>query len=212
MIYFFILFYPFKEFNGIKGMKGNTMTLRSVSRVRGSGSEQSQPNEAAERFIRNLEPVKKHLYNFILKSLNFSQETDDIYQETLLKAFRYFHSFDPDRSFKTWLFTIAHNLVKDYFKSSRSLVLMEDVDGFAVEVDASISNDARDIYRAAAALIPRHREVFFLYYYNEFKISEIVDITGLTKVNVKFILHRARKTIREMMEAQKCRMKISIKK
>lgn len=201
MIYFFLLFYPFVEFNGIKGMKGNTMTLHPVSGARGSREEQAQPNGAAERFLQDLEPVKKHLYNFISKSLNFSHETDDIYQETLLKAFRYFHSFDPDRSFKTWLFTIAHNLVKDYFKSGRSPVLLEDVDGFAVEVDVSIANDVRDIYRAAAALTPRHREVFFLYYYNEFKIPEIVDITGLTKVNVKFILHRARKTIKEMMEA-----------
>lgn len=184
-------------------MKGNTMTLRSVSRVRDSRAEQSQPQETVERFLLCLEPVKKNLYNFILKSLNFSNETDDIYQETLLKAFRYFHSFDPDRSFKTWLFTIAHNLVKDYFKSSRSLVLMEDVDGFAVEVDVSIPNDVRDIYRAAGALSPRQREVFFLYYYNEFKIPEIVDITGLTKVNVKFILHRARKAVKEMMEVRK---------
>jgi RNA polymerase sigma-70 factor (ECF subfamily) len=183
-------------------MKGNTMTLRSVSRARDSRPEQAPPKEAAERFLQSLEPVKKNLYNFILKSLNFSHDTDDIYQETLLKAFRYFHSFDPERSFKTWLFTIAHNLVKDHFKSSRSLVLLENVDGLAVDVDASIPHDVRDIYRAAGALSPRHREVFFLYYYNEFTISEIVDITNLTKVNVKFILHRARKTVKGMMEAR----------
>ncbi|HLP57249.1 MAG TPA: sigma factor-like helix-turn-helix DNA-binding protein, partial [Candidatus Deferrimicrobium sp.] len=64
-------------------------------------------------------------------------------------------------------------------------------------------DDVRDIYRAAANLKPRQREVFFLYYYNEFQISEIVDITGLTKVNIKFILHRARVAIKEMMEIRK---------
>lgn len=179
------------------------MTLISVSEVPDSRTKQPQPNAAAEGFLQCLEPVKKNLYNFILKSLNFSHETDDIYQETLLKAFRYFHSFDPDKNFKTWLFTIAHNLVKDYFKNSGSLVLLENADGLTGEIDAAIPNDVWDIYRAAAELSPRHREVFFLYYYNEFKISEIVDITGLTKVNVKFILHRARKAVKEMMEVRK---------
>jgi RNA polymerase sigma-70 factor (ECF subfamily) len=148
-------------------------------------------------------PIKKYLYNFIRKSLSFSHEADDIFQETLLKSFRYFHSFKRDKNFKTWIFTIAHNLMKDYFKSintrSSSLVILEG-DEIALDKDTSLTEDVREIYMMAGKLKPRHREVFFLYYYNEFKIPEIVEITGLTKVNVKFILHQARKSVKKMLE------------
>ncbi|MCP5105311.1 MAG: RNA polymerase sigma factor [bacterium] len=157
-----------------------------------------------ELFLQLLTPVKKHLYNFIRKSLNFSHDADDLFQDTLLKGFRYFHSFKRDRSFKTWIFTIAHNLMKDHFSAaggSRSLVLLEDADNVPLEEDASVPSDVRDIYGVAKTLKPRQREIFFLYYYNEFKISEIVAVTGLTKFNVKFILHQARKAVKEMMEA-----------
>lgn len=157
-----------------------------------------------EFFLQLLAPIKKHLYNFIHKSLNFSHEADDLFQETLLKGFRYFHSFKRDKNFKTWIFTIAHNLVKDHFKSKqrRSLELLEDANGIASGEDASIPRDVREIYQVAATLNPRQREVFFLFYYNEFKIPEIVRITGLTTVNVKFILHQARKAVKEKLEVR----------
>ena len=88
-------------------------------------------------------PIKKYLYNFIQKSLSFSQEADDIFQETLLKSFRYFNSFKQDKNFKTWIFTIAHNLMKDYFNSisirnsNSTLVLLENADKIASENEAS---------------------------------------------------------------------------
>ena len=159
-----------------------------------------------ELFLHLLMPIKKNLYNFIRKSLDFSHEADDIFQDTLLKGFLYFHSFKRDKNFKTWIFTIAHNLMKDYFKSisisssSSASILLEDADEIALDRDISLTEDVREIYNMAWKLKPRHREVFFLYYYNEFKIAEITEITGLTKVNIKFILRQARKSVKKMLE------------
>ncbi|MCP4156346.1 MAG: RNA polymerase sigma factor [bacterium] len=151
-----------------------------------------------ELFLQLLVPVKKHLYNFIRKALNFSHEADDVFQDALLKAFRYFHSFDRDKDFKTWLFTIAHNLVKDHYRTG-SMVLLEDADKISIETGV-MPEDVREIYAAARDLKPKQREVFFLYYYNNFKVREIVEITGFTKVNVKFMLHQARKSVKKILE------------
>ena len=150
-------------------------------------------------FLGYLLPVKKHLYNFIRKSLNFSTEADDVFQETLLKGFRYFHSFNRSQSFKTWIFTIAHNLVKDAFTAKSKVkppLSLEEAGEIAIVEDDGV----REIYAIAAALTPRQREVFFLYYYNEFKISEIMEITGLSRANIKFILHQARKSIKKTLD------------
>lgn len=157
--------------------------------------------QTRELFLDYLLPIKKPLYNFVRKALNFSAEADDVFQETLLKGFRYFYSFDQRKNFKTWMFTIAHNLIKDTFitQPQNPVVSLEEAGEIAAVVGV-ITEDIREIYAVAQKLPLRHREVFFLYYYNEFKISEIVEIVGLSRANIKYILYQARKTIKKVME------------
>jgi RNA polymerase sigma-70 factor (ECF subfamily) len=206
--------YPFGEFYGIKGMKGNTssmvLTAGNILQLRQRAKETGSTARAQDRetFLAYLLPVKKHLYNFVQKTSNFSSDADDIFQDTLLKAFRYFHSFDHGKNFKTWIFTIAHNLMKDAFQEKQLRhwpVSLEEMGEIAADEDqtkTARSYDVREIYTTAAALKPRHREVFFIYYYNEFNISEIIEITGLSRANIKFMLHQARKAIQKVMEVQ----------
>ena len=76
----------------------------------------------AETFPLLLDPIKESLYNFIFKALGFCEDANDIYQETLLRAFKYRESFHGPGSFKTWIFTIAHNEIKRYFNTSKKMV------------------------------------------------------------------------------------------
>ncbi len=152
-------------------------------------------------FSACVEPIKKPLYNFIRKTLDYSIDTDDVFQDTLLKGFRYFHAYDRDRDFKTWMFTIAHNLVKSLYvlrKAHASVSLEES--GEIPSEGGKIDSEILEIYAAAQQLKPRHREVFFLYYYNDFTVSEIGQITGLTKTTIKFVLHQARQKIKKKLE------------
>lgn len=172
-----------------------------MPRSRAAASASSLDAADKDRFLLLLQPVKQNLYNFIHKSMNYSQDADDIFQDTLLKAFRYFYSYKPDKSFRTWVFTIAHNLLKDFFRGRRPEAL-EDVENIPVLLGHAVPGDVSEIYHAAAKLKPRDREIFFLFYLDEFKVSEISNITGLTQVNVKFILHRSRKAVKQMMEVK----------
>jgi RNA polymerase sigma-70 factor (ECF subfamily) len=187
-------------------MKGNsvaiTMRFAQDNQVRQLPCSQGKSLEQTrELFLDYLLPVKKPLYNFVRKALNFSAEADDVFQEALLKGFRYFYSFDQRQNFKAWIFTIAHNLIKDTFMARpQNPVLSLEEAGEVAAVVGAIAEDVREIYTVAQQLPLRHREVFFLYYYNEFKISEIVEIVGLSRANVKFILHQARQTIKKVME------------
>jgi RNA polymerase sigma-70 factor (ECF subfamily) len=180
-------------------MKGDTASMTIISTPDSAHKER-------ELFLSLLLPVKKNLYNFVRKSLAYTPEADDIFQEALLKGFRYFYSFDRDKSFKTWIFTIAHNLVKDRFMflQKNPSVSLDDVGEIAGDKGpVSISEEAREVYAVAGELPPRSREVFFLYYYNEFRVAEIVEITGLSRALVKFILHQARSAIKKRMEVRR---------
>jgi RNA polymerase sigma-70 factor (ECF subfamily) len=142
-------------------------------------------------------PHKQKLYNFIHKSLSFSEEADDVFQETLLRGLQYFHSYNKEKSFNTWLFAIAHNEVKKHFKNAQRQNSLP-LEARLIVRDEQVRPDlVREVYRFAEALKPKHKEVFFLFYDSGFSISEISRITGLREGNVKFILNRARQALKE---------------
>lgn len=163
--------------------------------------------QAQALFLCDLQPIKMHLYNFIRKAMNYGADTDDLFQETLLKGFRYYYSFDRQQSFKTWIFTIAHNQINSFYSNNKAAIygaqsLDEINEWTAATGDTAMSQQVQEIYRVAMSLKPRHREVFFLYYDNEFSVAEIANICGMTRPGVKFILHQARSTIKKIMEVQ----------
>ncbi|OGD19810.1 MAG: hypothetical protein A2Y70_02255 [Candidatus Aminicenantes bacterium RBG_13_64_14] len=147
------------------------------------------------------EPHKQRLYNFIQKSMSFSTESDDVFQETLLRGLRYFASYHREKSFSTWLFAIAHNEIRKHFKNlhrDMSLPLAESLIRGAEQTNLHL---VREVYRFADSLKPKHKEIFFLFYDSGFSVAEISRVTGVREGNVKFILNRARNSLRERLGA-----------
>lgn len=187
-----------------------SMTPDSMSRwltkAAGLFKRQEQEILSTYQFRQLLEPLKENLYNFIFKALNFSEDADDVYQESVLRAFKYKSGFrsENDGAFKTWLFTIAHNQIKDYFNRRKSHSTDRQPEEFLKkaaipEEDERQNRLLNDIYEAAAQLPPKQRRVFFLHYDHRFSIKEIHRITGLKEGNIKFILHSARNGIKEKL-------------
>ena len=151
------------------------------------------------QFWELLVPHKHRLYNFIQKSLNFSEDAADIFQETVLRAFRYFYSYKKEKDFSTWVFAIAHNEIKNYFRKAGKYVSVADIDRFKSSEQDETQVLVQEVYRFAARLKPKHRQVFFLFYYNGFSISEVSQITGIKEGTVKFMLNRARNDLKKII-------------
>jgi RNA polymerase sigma factor (sigma-70 family) len=61
-----------------------------------------------------------------------SHETEEIAQETFLKAYRKLHSFREDSAFYTWLWKIACNAAKDYFDAQTKQRVVESIEEYVV--------------------------------------------------------------------------------
>jgi RNA polymerase sigma-70 factor (ECF subfamily) len=158
------------------------------------------PDQAAV-FEEFLAPVEKKLYNFVRKASGFSQECGDLFQDVVLRAFKYFSSFDRKRSFSAWIFAIAHNEIKKFYQSRKESEAVASLSDLPVDPPAAASNpDIEVVYAVARRLPPKEREVFFLYYDDDFSVAEIASITGLSSGYVKFILHEARQSIKQILE------------
>lgn len=154
-----------------------------------------------EGFQAELAPLKDGLYGFILKSLGFVEDAADVYQETLLRAFKYRRGFKRDLSFKSWIFTIADNEVKRYMKKARRSVSLdrETISRMMPGAPPQEEDRVREIFAATATLTQRQKRIFFLFYESGFPVREIARITGVTANNVKVTLNQCRNRIRTHM-------------
>lgn len=153
------------------------------------------------------ELVHRHvssLYSFIYRYTPDSAE--DISQEVWLKVWRHIERYNPEYSFKTWLFTIAKRTVFDHLKKRR--VRLEDAVETLEEV-ASSEDLAKEVARRLdsqesleklwGTLTPKYRLVLELYYREEFNLSEIAQISGESVNTVKSRHRRALLLLRETL-------------
>lgn len=161
--------------------------------------------QRSEIFKNLFTPVKINLYNFIMKSLNFAEDGNDIYQNTVLRAFKYFKNFDRSLDFKPWIFAIANNEIKRFYKKNSQFKFVDNI--FNSTEFQSVEDSGKEIvqiiFSVAQELKLRERQIFFMFYDSGFNINEISEIIGIKPGNVKVILSDSRKKIRRSLGVKK---------
>ena len=135
---------------------------------------------------------------------------EDLVQETMIKAWRNFHTFEPGTHFKAWLFRILTNTyISEYRRKQRGALVYDfsEVDVPDPEGDVRyLSIDDVEILkerlgdeakRAIEKLPPEFRLVFLLAAFGEFSYKEIADIVDIPVGTVMSRLFRARKVLRQ---------------
>src|SRR5687767_10966683 len=72
-----------------------------------------------EDFNREIKAHEAKIKSFVYRLTASREDTEDIVQDTFLKAWQKLDTFRGESSFKTWLFTIAANTAKNHFKAKR---------------------------------------------------------------------------------------------
>jgi RNA polymerase sigma-70 factor (ECF subfamily) len=72
---------------------------------------------STDELATEFETFQGELKSFLLRMTASVQDSEDIVQDTFLKAQAKIHTFRGESSLKTWIFSIASNLAKDLLKS-----------------------------------------------------------------------------------------------
>jgi RNA polymerase sigma-70 factor (ECF subfamily) len=146
------------------------------------------------------------LYGFVLNLTKSPSEAKDILQETFLRVWQTRTKIAEDKSFKSYLYTIARNLVMDSFRNQmRSVAFEEYIDSEAylsytencVENDIDYDEFRRAFEKAKEKLTERQLQIFELSRERELSISLIAKKLHLSKKTVKNQLSLAMKVLRE---------------
>ena len=155
--------------------------------------------------------VKTHqrmIFSLALKMLCDEEEAKDIVQETFIRVWQSIRNYDPQKTFSTWVYTIASRLCIDRLKrSSRMVVLPEDeitLRRFTSDTDSQQSLENREwvsiVRMLAEGLSDKQRLVFTLCQLEGIPSAEVEQITGLDAKQVKSNLYVARQTIRKRLK------------
>jgi RNA polymerase sigma-70 factor (ECF subfamily) len=79
----------------------------------------------SEAYRELLDAVRPMVLGYVRRRLFSDQEAEDVTQETLLTVHRVRHTYEPDRPFEPWLFTIARSRLIDHLRSVKRMSAVE---------------------------------------------------------------------------------------
>ena len=154
---------------------------------------------AFDQLVRKYQsPVRRFFLN---QTLGDEQLSDDLAQETFIKAYVNITNFKGISSFSTWLFRIAYNVFYDEVRSRKQT---DDLDSREVARMSALSGDAglqMDLYQALSQLKEMERTCITLQLIDGHPIDKISDITGMPQNTVKSHLKRGKEKLKDYLKA-----------
>jgi RNA polymerase sigma-70 factor, ECF subfamily len=149
------------------------------------------------------------LYTYVCELVHDEQSSLDIVQETFISATRYLGSLREDAKFGSWLFGIAHQkCIQRWRRPDCNTTALDAVSDYEYACDDDpaeglIRQEQAAQFMALLDQLPiAQRSALLLYYLEEFSLAEIAAITEASLGTVKSRLHYAKKTLKQLWEAQ----------
>lgn len=137
------------------------------------------------------------------------EDARDITQEVFYKAFIHLDKFRGDAMFSTWIYRIAVNMSKNYFRRANRQVKNFDEDFFnrlEDEKEKNIGSSIEEVellrmlYQALDKIDFRYRGVLILKEINQLPYEEIAEVTGLEIGTVKSRVYRAKSRLKALLK------------
>jgi RNA polymerase sigma-70 factor (ECF subfamily) len=165
----------------------------------------------------------KLIYNFVYRLIGNEKVAEDITQEVFLKVWKSIKKFDKEKSFKTWIFSIAKNTTIDYLRKRKdvpmSLFDNDEGENFLednlIDIELrpdeifALAQDKKQIDTVMKELSIVQKEVIILKYGNEMSLSEVSEIMNMPKDTVKSHHRRALIKLKKLLETRENAPKLS---
>lgn len=154
-----------------------------------------------------------HIYAFVYRYAQNTEEAHDITQETFVKMWRHLKTFDTEKSFTAWLFAIAKNTAFDFYRKKKTIPFSaletDEHENVAAEMLRDPSplpdelsmraEDARILVSAMKTLVPKYRVALALYYNNHLNFREIAVLLNEPINTVKSRHRRALSMLKKLL-------------
>jgi len=159
-----------------------------------------------EAFGRLYDMYADRVYRHIYYRTSNVEDARDLTQEVFLKAWQGLPKYKPTKTpFLGWLFTISHNRVIDYYRTKKDYahlneeLVMEDRE----KTPEKLVEDQftqQEVRRAILQLPEDQQQVILMSFIEGLEYNEIAAALNKSEGNIRVIVHRALKKMREIMD------------
>jgi RNA polymerase sigma-70 factor (ECF subfamily) len=209
--------------SGIGSSRSALRTLKAVNAESAAGAETTNQLEAAANRARFEEEALKHLdalYRTALRMTRNPSDAEDLVQDALVRAYRFYDRFEPGTNFRAWLFKILTNTYINSYRRKQGRPQessLEDTEEFflynqlsdesgerVTDVEDTVLDHlgADAIQRAIDRLPPQFRTTVQLSDVEGLSYAEIAEATGVAKGTVMSRLFRGRRQLQRALWEQ----------
>ena len=162
----------------------------------------------AETFKQRFLSFHPKLYRIALALVESPEDAEDILQEAYTKLWSKRDSLEAVQQPEAFAVTIVRNLCLDFLRSPRSNSRSEPLEAITLPSEDSPDRQVeqrdqlRQVRRLIEELPPNQRQVIRLRGMEDCSLEEIAQITGFSDANVRTLLSRARKYIKEKLKTK----------
>lgn len=168
-----------------------------------------------EAFIKAYDLYVDHIYRFIYFKVSNKEDAQDLVSAVFLKTWNYIQreSLKDVKTLRALLYKVSRTSIIDHYRknSQHNNIRIDDQEN---EIDIAddrqniaekteIIFDFRIIENKLKELKDEYREVIILRFIDELSIDEIAEIVGKTKGNVRVLLYRSLKALKELIGDKK---------
>ena len=146
---------------------------------------------------------------FYYSTWNNRELSDDLTSETFLKGFEKFDSYNDEFKFSTWIFTIARNILIDYYRKNNIDISLDEISEITHNEFLKIEEDfSEKIDLDLNMLIVREklyllnvviRDIIVMKYLWDYSTKEISNITWKNEANIRKIISRWLKKLKTLL-------------
>lgn len=156
----------------------------------------------------------RRVYSLCLRIIKNRAEAEDLTQQVFLQLFRKISTFRGESGFSTWLHRVTVNIVLMHMRRKKKAELpAEDLQGHASNGESSREYGSTDssmigaierlnLVRAIRKLPSGYKQIFLLHDVIGYEHGEIARLLGCTTGSSKSQLHKARKRMRRLLQAE----------
>lgn len=169
-----------------------------------------------KKFEAFYEAESDGVFRYCLLRTSSREQALDMTQEIFTRSWRAMAEGKEIPNMRAYIYTVAHNLVVDWYRKSKPVSLDELLDGNAEEdvapydpvdsdahLNIEIDSDAKRAFAMLASLKPEYKEAVYLRFVEGLRPSEIAEILGLNNNAVSIRITRGLEELRNLLKIEK---------
>jgi len=153
------------------------------------------------------EEIQPKIYAFFYAKTGNRATAQDLCHDTFYEACKNIASYNGHSTLSTWMFAIANNLLKKYYRKNKyqqsliqKLATIPEAELHSIEELAEINEDMKKLLHHISKLDDYAREIVLLRIYGELSFMEIAELIGKSENYTRVTFHRLKLRIRKEME------------